>query len=137
MKQKKIKPKPAAYEYLLTVSQKYDEIKNKYLTLIRLQTVQEFTNFKYELAVEEVLEKNKIRYKLLGINTPKLLIPGGGPAVYEKTYEQLAGEHEIEVMNLDGEINFFKIKLLKNKILLLKEQQKSFIDILCIQNYLK
>lgn len=137
MKQKKIKIKPAAYEFLLTVSHKYDDIKNKYLTLIRLQTVQEFTNFKYELAVEEESERYKIRYKLLGINTPKLLIPGGGPAVYEKTYEQLTGEYEIEVVNLDGEINIFKIKFLKNKILLLKEKQKSFIDILCIQNYLK
>lgn len=137
MKQKKIRLKPAAYEYLLTVSQKYDEVKNKYFTLIRLQTVQEFTNFKYELTVEEESERYKIRYKLLGINTPKLLIPGGGPAVYEKTYEQLTGEYEIEVVNLDGEINLFKIKFLKNKILLFKEQQKSFIDILCIQNYLK
>lgn len=137
MKQKKNKPKPAAHEYLLTVFQKYDEIKNKYFTLIRLQTVKEFTNFKYELAVEEEVEKYKIRYKLLGINTPKLLIPGGGAAVFERTYEQLTGEYEIEVVNLDGETNFFKIKFLKNKILLFKEQQKSFIDILCIQNYLK
>jgi hypothetical protein len=137
MKQKKNKLKPTEFEYLLTVSPSYDEIKNKYFTLIRLQTVKEFTNFKYELAVEEESEKYKIRYKLLGINTPKLLIPGGGPAVYERTYQQLTGEYKIEIVNLDGEINFFKIKLLKNKILLLREQQKSFIDILCIQNYLK
>jgi hypothetical protein len=128
MKRKKLKPKKSTFEYLLIVSQKYDELKKKQFSLFRLQTVQEFTNFRYNLMVEEAIKPGEIKYKIVGIDTPQLLIPGGGHAFYEKSYAQLSGEYKIEIVNLDGVSNVFNIKLSKDKIKLV-DSQKSFVDI--------
>jgi hypothetical protein len=129
MKRKKLKPKKTTFEYLLIVSQKYDELKKKQFSLFRLQTVQEFTNFRYELVVEEEIRPGEIKYKIVGIDTPQLLIPGGGNAFHEKSYTQLSGEYKIEIVNLDGISNIFTIKISKDKIKLVDSQQKSFVDI--------
>jgi hypothetical protein len=129
MKRNKLKPKKKAFEYLLIVSQKYDELKKKQFNIFHLQTVQEFTNFRYELVVEEKIKPHEIKYKIVGIDTPHLLIPGGGHAFYEKSYPQLSGEYKIEIVNLDGISNVFIVKFSKDKIKLVDSQQKSFVDI--------
>jgi len=129
MKRKKLKPKKTTFEYLLIVSQKYDEVKEKKFSIFRLQTVQEFTNFRYELLVKEEIIPGGIKYKIVGLNTPQLLIPGGGYAFYEKSYPQLSGEYKIEIVNLDRVSNIFTIKFSKDQIKLVDPQLKSFVDI--------
>ncbi len=125
---KKIKPEALPYQYRLIFSKKSNQINKTWEANIRLETIQEFINFQYELLVEEAANQFEIKLKILGINTPKLLIPGNGPAVFEKSYPQLSGEYRIEIANMDGIKNIFKIKISKDKIRLLKNLQKSFVD---------
>jgi hypothetical protein len=132
---KKLKPKPSKYEYLLNVSQKYDELKKKYLTIFQLQTVQEFINFKYELIVKEKIKGRQINYKIMGLDTPKLMIPGNGPAIYEKSYSELSGAYQIEITNLDGMTNIFQISIAADNIQLLESEKKKFIEISLVNTH--
>lgn len=122
----------------LFISSKYNELSKKYITTFRLETSQTFTTFRYEIDVEETFHENHITFKLIGLKTPRLLIPGGGPATFEKEYASLKGKYLLKIIGIDERENIFEINISKNKIKLLKEPKKNFINInICTQNFLK
>jgi hypothetical protein len=129
MKRKKIKPKKKAFEFLFTIFPTYDELNKIDLITIQIQTVQEFTNFRYELQVKETFNEDGMNFQIKGIKTPDLLIPSGGPAVFSQTYQRFEGEKQLSIVNMEGTVNSFKLKFLKNKILLSEDRDQSFIDV--------
>ncbi|MDP2207939.1 MAG: hypothetical protein Q8K98_04085 [Bacteroidota bacterium] len=125
-----------ANELDLFLSSNYNELTKKYVTTFRLETSQIFTTFRYEIDVEETFHDNQITFKLIGLKTPRLLIPGGGPATFEKKYASLKGNYIVEIIGIDKRKNVFEISISKYKIKVIKTPEEKFINI-CIQNFLK
>lgn len=133
---KKVGKTDQANELNLFLSSNYDELTSKYVTTFRLETSQVFTTFRYEIDVEETIHDNQITFKLIGIKTPTLLIPGGGPAAFEKKYASLKGNYIVEIIGIDKRENVFEINISKYKIKVIKTPEEKFVNI-CIQNFLK
>lgn len=113
----------------LFISSKYNELIKKYITTFRLETSQTFTTFRYDIDVEETFYENQINYKLVGLKTPRLLVPGGGPAVFEKEYASLKGKYVLKIIGLDDRESIFGINVSKNKIKILTTPNDIFINI--------
>lgn len=113
----------------LLISSKYNELNKKYITTFRLETSHTFTTFRYDIDVEETFYENQINYKLVGLKTPQLLVPGGGPAAFEKEYASLKGKYVLKITGLDNRENIFEINVSKNKIKILTTPNDVFINI--------
>ncbi len=116
-------------ELNLFISSIYDDLKKKQITTFRLETTQIFTVFKYEIDVEETFRNNQITFKLVGLKPPKLLIPGSGPATFEKEYTSLNGDYILKIIGIDKRENVFEINITKNKIKILREPKEIFINL--------
>ena len=96
------KGKSTVPEFRLLVAAAVNERTGRPTTLVVLQTTKLFSTFRYTLAVDDRLENNALRLKVLGLRTPSLDLPATGPAEFRKEYEGLSGEIRIVVEGLDG-----------------------------------
>jgi len=122
-------PAKRRMEYRLRITPQVNDGEQKHTTRFLLETTQQFASFKYEIAVKETAEGNKIRYKILGLKAPKLSLPASGPAHFRREYENLNGPFEIIVEGLDGNANSFSVKISPTQIHLLKEPRKKFVQL--------
>jgi hypothetical protein len=95
------KKKPGA-DFRLVITRKTSERLQLPVTVLRLETVQSFASFRYQLSVEERLEGNTMHFKVLGLSTPQLSLPASGPAQYTREFPDLKGRYQIIVEGLDG-----------------------------------
>jgi hypothetical protein len=96
------KEKQQIPEFRLAVASAVNERTGTPTTLVVLQTTKSFSTFRYTLAVDDRLEPDLLRLKVLGLRTPSLDLPAAGPAEFRKEYEGLAGNIRIIVEGLDG-----------------------------------
>ena len=89
-------------EYRLLVSRQLNERLQAPTLRIILETGQLFASFRYELSVEEHRERNKLRFRILGLRAPQISLPGAGHARFMKEYDDLTGRCTITVVGLDG-----------------------------------
>ncbi len=94
-------PRPAS-EYRLIVTPHYDEVRQRTVTRVRLETAQAFASFAYEISVDERREGTSFRYRVLGLNAPGVGLAGAGSARYQRDYEELNGTYTFAVIGLDG-----------------------------------
>jgi hypothetical protein len=98
--------------------------------VFRLETVKEFSNFSYAIAVEEQMTEDAIIWKVHGLRAPEISLPAVGPATYEKQYENLRGVYSFTVMKLDGVENTFTLDIVDEKVSVIKTPRHRFLEIL-------
>ncbi len=108
--------KSSSPEYLLTVSPHFDDRKQAYSTLFRLETMASFASFRYALSVDIHREGRTLRFKVLGLTTPKLTLPGAGRAEFAVEFEKLNGSFELVVEGLDGVEHRAGLKVTHGKV---------------------
>ncbi len=129
MKQGKRIKRAFPAEYRLLIDQKRKEREQTTVTRAALRTVNEFTNFRYEIVVEPVLEGKTIRLSIHGLRAPQVTIPGTGPAVFETEFEGLRGTYTVVVSKLDREENQFTISISAESVTLKSPAGGGFVDL--------
>lgn len=117
-------------EYRLFIVPTYDEVSKKWSTLFRLETVQEFSAFQYEIAVEEKVAERRIEWRVRGLRSPAINLPHSGPAVFTRTYNNLRGKYHFIIRRYDGTENEFILNIENEEISLLKSPKEKFLEIL-------
>lgn len=125
---KRVKPRfPIEYRLLITPGR--DARDTSAVTLIALRTVNEFTNFRYEIVVEPERSGRTIRLSIHGLRAPQVTIPGTGPAVFRTEYEGLRGTYSVVVSKLDREENAFSVQISVDKVTVKDSPTVRFVDI--------
>ncbi len=114
-------------EYVLRIFHHLDERMNAKGVVFAVETVNVFTNFRYEVLLEDRRAENEITLKILGLHTPAMLMPGKGPAVGQREYFNLKGEYTVRVSKMGKEINEFLVAISPKNITIKDGPNKSFI----------
>src|ERR1041384_1201212 len=129
MKQgKRIKPAFPA-EYRLLIQQRRKEREGATVTRVALRTVNEFTNFRYEIVVEPLVEGKTIRLSIRGLRAPQVTIPGTGPAVFETELEGLRGRYSVVASKLAGKKTIFTIQFSADSVTLKSPAEGGFVEL--------
>ncbi|MGA7160352.1 MAG: hypothetical protein WBZ48_05080 [Bacteroidota bacterium] len=105
------KKKHKGGEYRMLIQPSYDETLKKAGILFLIETVKQFSNFSYEVVVEETREEKRLTWSLHGLRAPELLMPSFGGAQFKKVYFDLKGTQTFILKKIDGETNEFRIKI--------------------------
>jgi hypothetical protein len=95
-------PRPAS-EFRLTIAPHYDQVRQRTVTRVVLETAQTFASFAYDIAVDESRSGNAFRYRVLGLKAPSVGLPGSGTARFQRDYEGMEGTFSFTVVGLNGE----------------------------------
>jgi hypothetical protein len=124
------KRKKSPIEYRLSIFPSHGEVPMKRAMVFRLETVKEFSNFSYAIAVEEQMTGDAIIWKVHGLRAPEISLPAVGPATYDKQYQNLRGVYSFTVMKLDGVENTFTLEIVDEKVSVIKMPRHRFLEIL-------
>ena len=127
-KGKLVKPK-FPIEYRILITPRYKEREKEMVTAVVMRTVNEFTNFRYEIVVEPKLEDHLLRLNIHGLRAPQVTLPGSGPAIFEVEYNNLHGMYDVVVSKLDREENAFSVNISNDNIVVEKSPRKKFVEI--------
>ncbi len=116
-------------EYRMLVQSTYDETLKKNGTLFFIETVKQFSNFSYEVVVEETRSDNQLTWALHGLRAPELLMPSFGGAQFRKVYYDLKGTYTFIVKKIDGEVNEFRMKILPSSVTAEKISKTPFVSL--------
>jgi hypothetical protein len=134
MKQgKRVKPK-FPIEYRLLITQKVNEREKKIVTLFALRTVNEFTNFRYEIIVEPEVNNRTMHFKIRGLRAPQVTFPAAGPATFSAEYDDLNGSYDVIISKHAKDKNKFTVNINKEKIVVKEIPNKRFIEIVTDEN---
>jgi hypothetical protein len=120
-------------DYRLLIAPRFNDLAQKYTTVVQLETVKTFASFQYELSVRETVTKGSMHFKVLGLRTPQLSLPATGHARYEREYEDLKGTYSVTVEGLDGKANTFQVRIARNQVKVLGAPGNAFIDVITDQ----
>lgn len=123
------KKKRTHLEYRLFILPSFSQATKKPATLFRIETVKEFANFTYEIAVDEKVLGNTIAWKIRGLRSPDISLPATGPATFSKIHENLRGVYQFVVTKLDGVENSFTMNFHDRTISIIKAPKQKFIEI--------
>ncbi|MBI3580146.1 MAG: hypothetical protein HY089_12140 [Ignavibacteriales bacterium] len=123
------KTKQKAPEYTLNIFRHRDERTDTTNIVFLVQTVKEFTNFKYEILLNGERNGKSLELNILGLRTTPLIMPGVGPAIGRKDFPNLKGTYALKVTKLDGEVNLFQLELAAKKITVKQSEQHIFIRV--------
>jgi hypothetical protein len=129
---KKIKP-VLPIEYRLLISPFYKEREKQTVILIALRTISEFTNFKYEIVVQESIVDKTINLNISGLRAPQVSLPNIGPALFEKEYTSLKGTYNVHVAKLGREMNKFVVDISTKKVVVKQSPKNIFVEIVTNQ----
>lgn len=124
-----VKKKTPTIEYRLFISPQYDETRKKETTLFLLETIKEFSTFRYSIVVRETVKEKTIRLDILGLKTPEVTMPGFGPARKEIKIDDLHGTYDVVIAKLDGAENHFSLKVSKKSIVVEYHPAGKFISV--------
>jgi hypothetical protein len=114
-------------EYLLRIYPHLDERTNERSVVLAVETIEVFTNFRYEILLEDRREGKTLELKIIGLSTPALLMPGQGPARGIRSYTGLKGRYTIRINRMEKETNEFLVEFSPKRIAILDNPRKSFI----------
>lgn len=119
--------KPREPEYRLRVFPAKDPESQKAGIAVVVETIKEFVSFHYELLLSDKREKNSITLHILGLNAPRSVMPGVGPARGHRLYAGLSGTIAVVIRNVDGEENAYKLKVRPPAVKVLSEPRHPFV----------
>lgn len=116
-------PKPDKLEYICKAYYDTDEFSGEQKYVISVETIAEFTSFSYEITVETMQKKNEIYIVLMGLSAKTNMVPGIQSAKTKIEFDNLYGEHTVNIVKQDGCINsgLFNFNIFKREIELIKE----------------
>ena len=123
------KQKYKGIEYRMLIQPTYDETLKKNGTMFLIETVKQFSNFSYEVVVEESLKDNQVTWALHGLRAPELLMPSFGGAQFRKVYYDLMGTYAFTLKKIDGEANEFSLKILASSVTVREGPPKPFVSL--------
>jgi hypothetical protein len=123
------KKKQKGVEYRMLIHPTYDETLKKAGTLFLIETVKQFSNFSYEVVVEETFDGSRLTWALHGLRAPELLMPSFGGAVYRKVHYELKGTYTFTLKKIDGVVNEFTMKIHPTSVLVKDFVGKPFVSI--------
>ncbi len=123
-------------EYVCRTFFKYDKLLAKQYSVIRIETIAEFTSFSYEVAVDVLHDKQDLFIVIKGLKANTNAVPKIGPALAEIYFEDFIGEYRINIVKQDGAINtglyifnpIGKKIILENKIKPKKKNNRWFCE---------
>jgi hypothetical protein len=121
-------------EYRIFILPTFGEPPGRAGIVIRLETVAEFANFSYEIAVDELVIGNKIIWNIRGLRSPEISLPASGPAVFSKSYENVRGEVELTIKKRDGTENVFALEIDGDEISVLRSPKQKFVELVRSMN---
>jgi hypothetical protein len=114
-------------EYTLHVFHHYDERTRREFQVFLVQTMKVFTSFGYEILLDTVVRERLIQFKILGLRTTPLIMPGVGPATGRRDFTHLQGAYNLSVIKLDGETNDFEMDISPSHIEIHGNPSRPFI----------
>ncbi len=122
------KKRQKGVEYRMLIQPTYDETLKKSGTMFLIETVKQFSNFSYEVVVEETLEGKQLTWALHGLRAPELLMPSFGGAQFRKVYYDLKGTYVFILKKIDGGVNEFHLKILPSSVTLQHGPDTPFVS---------
>ena len=116
-----------AQEYVLRIYPHLEERTEKKGIVLAIETVEIFTNFRYDIVLEDKRNGNDIELKIIGLHAPAMLMPGKGPAVGTREYFDLNGIYSIRINKMDKELNEFSVLITPERIYIKKHPVNAFI----------
>ncbi len=116
-------------EYRLLVVPAFDETLQKNGILFLVETVKQFTNFNYQILVEESCVKRTVTWKIHGLSAPAMSMPAVGGARYDKLYFTLSGTVHFTLIKKDGQENTVTVKVGPTGVKLIDMPRNSFIAV--------
>lgn len=99
---------PTLSEFQLTIGRRREEASGITYTLFRIDTVRQFSAFKYMVEVDADLnhDSRTLALTLKGVQTPTGLMSSAGTGSTELVYPELIGEYDVVVMGAKQEGRF-------------------------------
>jgi hypothetical protein len=123
------KKKHKGAEYRMLIQPTYDETLKKAGTMFLIETVKQFSNFSYEVVVEEAVKDKELTWALHGLRAPELLMPSFGGAQFRKIYFDMKGSYAFILKKIDGEANEFQIRILSTSVVVQGSPTRPFVSL--------
>ncbi len=123
------KKKHKSLEYRVLVIPTFDETLKKAGTLFLIETVKQFSNFNYEVVVEDHRLDDTTIWSLHGLRTPELSMPSFGAAHFRKVYFDVKGKHTFILRKIDGEENHFELRISPSSVSIISSPEDPFASI--------
>lgn len=123
------KKKHKGLEYRVLVTPTFDETLKKTGTLFLIETVKQFSNFNYEVVVEDHRLSDTILWSLHGLRAPELSMPSFGAAQFRKIYFDIKGKYNFILRKIDGEENLFTLKISSSSVSILSQPEHLFASL--------
>lgn len=117
-------------EYVLRMYHHLDERTNKKGVVFAVETAEIFTNFKYEILLEDKFAGNELELKIIGLHAPAMLMPSRGPARGTREYFDLKGIYTVRINRMDKETNDIRVEISDSRIIIKEIPPNSFITAL-------
>ncbi len=127
-KGKRVKPR-FPIEYRILITPKFKEREKETVTLIAIRTVNEFTNFRYEIVVDPVVSDKVIHLNITGLRAPQVTIPGTGPAVCSLEFRNFRGVYDVIVSKPGRDDNAFAVRISESAVHVESVPKKKFVEI--------
>ena len=114
-------------EYRLLVVPAFDETLQRHGTLFLVETVKQFTNFNYQILIEDVLKRHAVTWKIHGLSAPAMSMPAVGGARFEKIYFDLSGIVHFTLIKKDGQENTVTVKVSPTGVKLVEMPPHPFV----------
>ena len=114
-------------EYVLRLYPHLDEHTQQQGIVLAVETVEIFTNFRYDIILEDKRNGNEIDLKIIGLHAPTMLMPGKGPALGKREYFDLNGIYTVRINKMDKDLSEFSIQISPDRIFIKKHPNNSFI----------
>lgn len=119
----------AEFEYRLILGTHFDEVQQRPMTRVIIETTKLFASFRYELSVEEHIVGKEFHYSILGLKAPHLDLPAPGTGQFVRHYTLLKGKHTFVVEHLDGTTNTFVVQFTPKHIKVLQSPKHPFVEL--------
>ncbi len=116
-------------EYRVLITPVWQDREKITVTRVAIRTVNEFTNFRYEIVVKPVLEGRSLRLNINGLRAPQVTIPGTGPALFSVEYRDLRGDYDVTVNKLNRVENTFGITVSESLVTVTRSPRTRFVEI--------
>ena len=113
----------------MLITREYDDREKKLVTLVAVRTVNEFTNFHYEIIVQPTVDEHTLRFDIRGLRAPQVSIPGMGPAIWSSRFGNLNGRFDVVISKLDREENSYGVRITEREVIVESGPEKRFIDL--------
>ena len=123
MKYSTPKEKGGEIEYICNVYFYFNPHSKKQQYCFSVEKIKLFSSLNYELTLMAEKKKKEIDISVLGLKAKQVYFTESGPAVGSVCFEDVYGEHIVNLIKPDGTINSadFSFNMFKKEIILLKE----------------